>query len=65
MQTYQWRKENGLAVVSGLTDKDVRYDEDSLRKAIKNVKERKSSYATENAYHNHLQMLEEGLICFV
>lgn len=64
MKTYQWRKENGLAVLSGLFEYDVRYQEIALRKAIENVKERKSSYASENAYQSMLDMFEEGLICF-
>jgi hypothetical protein len=50
-----------LVVIHQPYHEDFYKNEDGLRDAIANVKERRSTYATEEAYQRHLDMFNNAL----
>ena len=59
--SYQWRIEDGLAVLYQHGQTPLKYQLSSLQNTLQNVKSDRNSYATQTEWERQVQMFENGL----
>lgn len=59
--SYQWRIEDGLAVLYQHGQTPWKYQLSSLQNTLQNVKSNRNSYATQDAWERQVCMFEAGI----
>jgi len=59
--SYQWRIEDGLAVLYQHGQTPRKYQLSSLQNTLQNVKSDRNSYATQSAWERQVRMFEAGI----
>ena len=59
--SYQWRIEDGLAVLYRHGQTPWKYQLSSLQNTLQNVKSDRNSYATQSAWERQVRMFEAGI----